>query len=133
MNDLIVFFSKQLEDLECDDITRAYIISIFTKYKTSIDDLSKDSITLLYSEAKFRADFVLFNNIGDWLFLCNSIFPEHLNATSQKYYISIGQSSYYSCYKLLNKQMKLFEMMADNFNQLSLNTRKLIRGSSNLE
>lgn len=121
------FFNKQLEELNCDNNTKAYIVSVLEKFKTNALDYSKDSLTLLYSEAKFRQDFYTFQNIGDWLFFCNTLFPEHLNNASPEYYQSIGRLSYYSCYKLINYQWKLYEKMADEFIYLSQNTRVMIR------
>ena len=124
---LNTFFSNKLENLQCDDDTRAYIVSVLERFKTASTDYSKDSLTLLYAEAKFRQDFYTFQNIGDWLFFCNTLFPEHLNKASQEYYHTIGQLSYYSCYKLINCQWKLYERMADEFVYLSHSTRNIIR------
>lgn len=121
------FFSIKLENLKCDDDTKAYIVSVLSKYKNSLGDYSKDSLTLLYAEAKFKQDFYTFQNIGDWLFFCNTLYPEHLSNASMDYYHSIGQLSYYSCYKLINKQWKLYEKMADEFTNLSTSTRNIIR------
>lgn len=124
---LNTFFSTQLENLECDDDTRAYIVSVLDRFKTASTDYSKDSLTLLYADAKFKQDFYTFQNIGDWLFFCNTLFPEHLNKSSQDYYYAIGQLSYYSCYRLINRQWKLYEKMADQFIYLSHSTRDIIR------
>jgi hypothetical protein len=126
-NNLNSFFHKQLKELRCDENTKAYIVSVLEKFKTSASDYSKDSITILYSEAKFRQDFYTFQNIGDWLFMCNSLFPEHLNNASLEYYQSIGRLSYYSCYRLINYKWKVYETLADLFVPLSEDTRIMIR------
>lgn len=125
--DLNSFFSTQLKNLKCDDDTKAYIISVLSRFKSSSVDYSKESLTVLYAEAKFRQDFYTFQNIGDWLFFCNTLFPEHFSNASSDYYYSIGRLSYYSCYKLINKQWKLYEKMADEFVYLSSSTRNIIR------
>lgn len=124
-----VYFTNELTNLQCDDLTRAYIVSIFTKFKATSDDYSKDSLTLKYAEAKYRYDFVSFQKVADYIFFCNSLFPEHLNNASIDYYYSIGQLSYYSCYKLINKQMKIYEDLADNFVYLSQSSGEIIRKS----
>jgi len=121
------FFFNELEDLQCDDDTRAYIVSVLQRFKNASLDYSKESLTLLYADAKFRQDFYTFQNIGDWLFFCNTLFPSHLNNASPDYYHSLGQSSYYSCYRLINRQWKLYEKMADEFIYLSYSARNIIR------
>lgn len=121
------FFSKQLENLKCDYDTRAYIVSIFEKFKSSSADYSKDSITLLYAEAKYKQDFYTFQSIADWIFFINALFPEHFNNASQDYYYSVGRLSYYSCYNLLNRQWKIYERLADDLVPLSFSTREIIR------
>lgn len=125
--DLNNFFSKELERLDCDDTTKAYIVSIFTKYKHSEFDYSKESITLLFADAKKTHNFALHQTLGDWLFYSFALYPEHLNNASPEYYRSVGQLSYYSCYRLMNRQWKLFENLADGFDDLSYGARIAIR------
>jgi|ERR1019366_3660092 hypothetical protein len=127
MNDLRLFFTDELEELPCDANTKAYIITIFAKYKTTAFDLSKQSITLHYAEAKTKQDFAMFQTIADWLFFCSSIFPEHLNGASTDYYHTVGQLSYHSCYKLINKTWPVYECLADEFVPLTLSTRAIIQ------
>jgi len=124
---LNAFFDQQLGALRCDDDTRAYITSIFNKFLDSTFDYSKESITLIYAEATYNQDFFTFQNIGDWIFFCNTLYPEHLKNASNNYYCSLGRSSYYSCYKLINRQWKLYENLADEFIPLSQSARKIIR------
>ena len=121
------YFAEQLDTLNCDPNTKAYITGIFSKYKYANDDYSKYSITILLSEAKFKQDFVIFQNLGDWLFFCQSLYPEALNSASPDYYNSVGALSYYSCYRLLDKKWRLFEELADQFSFLSNSTRNIIR------
>src|ERR1700722_15593831 len=127
MHDLSKFFVEKFEDLPCDENTKAYIVSIFGKYKTSTYDLSKRSITLHFSEARDKQDFLMFQTIAEWIFFCNSIFPEYLNNASIDYYYSIGQLSFYTCYRMLNRQLKIYEEMSDQFVPLSLSVREIIR------
>jgi hypothetical protein len=109
------FFEELLLDLECQRDTKAYIISIYGKYKSSEFDLSKDSVTLLFAQARDKQDFLTYQNLGDWIFFSNTLAPSHLKFASKDYYDTIARLSYYSCYKLINKQWKLYEEMSDNF------------------
>lgn len=112
------FFEELLTDIECQYDTKSYIISIYGKYKSSEFDLSKESITLLFSQARNKQDFLTYQNLGDWIFFSNTIAPNHLNNASKEYYNTIARLSYYSCYKLIDKKWRLFEELADNFSIL---------------
>jgi hypothetical protein len=120
------FFQEVFEDLNCREDTKAYITSVFAKYKTSHFDFSKDSITLVYANAKQNSDFYTFQNIADWLFFARSFVPEHLSFASTEYYQSIGRLSYYSCYQLTRRQLSFYENLADDFVKLELETRKIL-------
>jgi hypothetical protein len=122
-----LFFTDELEELPCDANTKAYIVTIFAKYNTTVFDLSKQSITLYYSEAKTKQDFAMFQTIADWLFYCSSIFPEHLKNASTDYYTTVGQLSYHSCYKLIKRSWPVYDEMASCFVPLSLSARTIIQ------
>jgi len=109
------FFEILLSDLECQQDTKAYIVSIFGKYKTSEADLSKDSITILFSTAQQKHDFATYQKLGDWIIYCNGIAPQHLRNASQDYYDTIGRASYHSCYNLINRQWGLFNELSERF------------------
>lgn len=109
------FFEELLNDLKCQRDTKAYIISIYGKYKSAEFDLSKDSVTLLFAQARDKQDFLGYQNLGDWIFFANTIAPQHLQFASKDYYDTVARLSYYSCYKLINREWKLFEELADNF------------------
>jgi hypothetical protein len=118
------FFEELLKDLNCQPDTRAYIVGIFGKYKKADFDLSKDSLTLLLCQAQTKQDFLTYQKIGDWIFYINSIAPQHLQFASKDYYNSLAQVSYYTCYRLINKQWKLFEQLADELIPLEFQVRK---------
>lgn len=109
------FFDELLIDLECHSDTRAYIVSIYEKFVTTEFDLSKDSVTLRFAQARSKQDFLTYQNLGDWIFFSNTIAPQHLQFASKEYYDTIARLSYYSCYKLINRQWVLFEELADDF------------------
>ena len=74
-NNLQEYFVKKLEPLKCESFTKAYIVGILSKYKNAQFDYSNQSITIIYSEAKTKLDFEKFQNLGDWIFVSNVIFP----------------------------------------------------------
>ena len=122
------FFTKKVKNLPCQKTTKAYIISIFSKYQTTKNDLSKKSITLEYLQAKLEYSFERFQNIGDWLFFSKAIFPESLNNASEEYYDSVAQMSYFKCYKII-KQWVLFEELSDRYTDLTKHLRDEIQAS----
>jgi hypothetical protein len=109
------FFEELLADIECQPTTRIYITSIYGKYKTAQFDLSKDSVTLLFAQGRSKQDFLTYQNLGDWIFFANTMAPNHLHNASKDYYDTVARLSYYSCYRLINREWKLFEELADNF------------------
>lgn len=115
---LLNFFEENLQDLRCDPATRAYIVSIYVKYKKPEFDLSQDSVSLLFLQAREKRNFLIYQNLGDWIFFCNTIAPSHLKHASKDYYDNIARMSYISCYQIIDRKWKLFEELADNFNQI---------------
>src|SRR5271165_5391927 len=116
------FFDELLIDLECQYDTRAYIASIYGKYKTAQFDLSKDNATLLFCQARNKQDFLTYQNLGDWLFFTKSMFPAALKNASENYYDNIAQLSYYNCYRIV-KDWKIYEELADQYCYLTYKTR----------
>jgi len=119
------YFADILKNIVCDENVKSYIVSIFSKYKTSHYDLSKDSITIQFSSAKSNNNFEKFRTVADYLFFANSVFPESLNNASKDYYYSIGRLSYFNCYRIIH-DWKLFEQLADQFIPLSTECRSII-------
>jgi hypothetical protein len=120
------FFDDLLADLECQGDTKAYIVSIFGKYKNTDFDLSKNSITSLFAQARNKQDFLTYQTLGDWLFFSNTIAPQHLHHASKDYYDTVARLSYYACYKLINRQWKLFEELADRLPILENQVKALL-------
>ena len=118
------FFDELLVDLKCQRDTKAYIVSIYGKYKSAEFDLSKDSVTLRFAQARSKQDFLTYQNLGDWIFFANTIAPQHLKFASKDYYDTVARLSYYSCYKLINREWKLFEELADDFLVLEEQVKK---------
>lgn len=126
---IIHFFEEQLQDLDCHQDTRAYIVGVFGKYRTADFDLSKESITIYFSEARTKHDFARYQTCADWIFLCHTLMPAHLHYANKEYYDTIARLSYYSCYNILNKQWKTFEELADNFIVLENEVANKLRGA----
>lgn len=126
------FFEEALTDLDCHRDTKAYIVSIYGKFKTAEFDLSKDSVTILFAQARSNQDFLAYQNLGDWIFFANTLAPNHLRFASKDYYDTVARLSYYSCYKLINRQWKLFEELSDNFIILEKQVKSKLSQNSNL-
>lgn len=112
------FFQDVFADLKCQNDTKSYIISIYDKFKSADADLSNNCITTQFAFAREKHDFMTYQNLADWIFFNNTLYQEHLKNASKDYYDTVARCSYYSCYRLINKQWKLFEELADNFNYI---------------
>ena len=77
------FFGEMLSDLKCQDDTKAYIIGIYDKCKSPEFDLSKDSVGLLFLQARTKQDFSIYQNLGDWIWFASTISPSHLRFASK--------------------------------------------------
>jgi hypothetical protein len=126
VSSLNAFFDTALAELSCDPKTRSYIVSIFVKYGKTSFDLPNESITMTFFHAKQNQDFATFQSLGDWMFFCRVEFPEHLVSASDDFYLTVGQMSYLSCYKLLKRQWLLYQEMSDRFIELENETRELL-------
>lgn len=121
------FFTEQIEILRCQEKTKAYIVSVLSKYKHSQYDYSNSSLTLIFNEARLSGSFTIFQNLADWIFFCESVFPGYLKDASKEYYHSLAQNSYYNCYRLINKKIDIYENMADEFTDLTQKLNKVIQ------
>lgn len=119
------FFNEKLRDIQCNKITKSYIIGIFKKYKTANFDLSNENITLLFAKGVFENNFETFQNLADWLFFLKTLFPAFLKHASPEYYNDIAKISYYRCYKIMHT-WKVYEELADQFEELTTQSRKIL-------
>lgn len=116
-------FSESIDKLPCQISTKAYVTNVFS---SNVTDYSNESLTLVYSQAKFEYRFDLFQALADWILFCKTMFPENLNDASEDYYSALAQDSYYRCYKMINKKWLLFEELADQF-PIVVNTLQISR------
>lgn len=128
MDKVTNFFEEILKDIKCQQDTKAYIVGIYGKFKSANFDLSKDSITVAFSQARSKQDFLIYQNLGDWIFFANTVAPNHLQFASKDYYDTVARLSYYSCYRLINRQWKLFEELADSFPNLEAQVKTRVGG-----
>ena len=126
-DDVQRLFSDLLNDIDCHEFTKSYLISILTKYKSAQLDYSKDSITLLFGNARDRRDFHLYQSLGDWLFFSSVCFPKHLKHADQSYYRDITRLSYYGCYELINRQVKIYQELADQLILLETEVKERLK------
>lgn len=108
------YFIPKVEKLECQEYTKAYLISTLSNIN-KIPDLSNQSLTIAYAEARARQSFIKYQNIGDYLLFIKTYAPEHLNATTQEYYITLAQISYFTCFKMTYRKLSIYEELADRF------------------
>lgn len=117
------FFEDLFVRLECERHTKAYLIQLFSQFKSSEFDLSQESLTLYFAQAKFQQNFLRFQTLADWILFSNVMHPNYLTTCSKDYYHNLGRNSYYSCYRLINRQWPVFEELSDNFIILEQNLR----------
>ncbi len=110
------FFVDKVKCIPCQEDTKAYIVSTFVGFKKCEpnQNLYGKSITLEYNKAQLEHSFELYQQIGDWILFIKSMYPESLNVSGE-YYDSIARLSYYKCYRIVNKQWRLYEELADKF------------------
>lgn len=130
-SDLSKFFNEALSEISCQRDTKAYIVGIFHKYRRADHDYSQYSVGLMFAQARETHNFIAYQDLADWLFFINSLNPEHLKHASPEYFETIAKLSYYSCYRLINKQWKLFEELADRFSELTQDVRLILPNSLN--
>lgn len=123
---LNTFFGDILSELPCQSDTRAYIVGVFERQKKPDWQLAHNSITLTFAQAREKQDFITFQNLADYIFFIKTFAPAHFQDASEDYYRTIGQISYYNCYRLINKQWRCFEELADQFTLLENETRHLL-------
>lgn len=126
MNDVTKLFEETLYELRCQEETRSYIVGIYSKFRFANTDLSQDSITINYLNARHNLDFNRFQQLGDWLFFSMTLAPAHLKHASEDYYRYVCRDSYYYCFKLINKEWLLFEELSDNLFEIEKETIKLL-------
>lgn len=121
------FFNQLLSDLPCRADTRAYIVGIFDHFQKLRPTDFQGSAAERFCQAREKQNFSNFQRLADELFLTQIIAPEYLHKhASQDYYHTIVRLSYYSCYKLLNRQWQLYEELADRYLTLEYEVKQRV-------
>src|ERR1700729_3991451 len=76
--DLNNFFNDLLKDIHCQDITKAYLINLYTTFKSNNFDLSQENLGLMFLQAKQDNTFADFQQIGDYIFFVQTMMPNYL-------------------------------------------------------
>lgn len=119
------------KEINCQLDTKAYIQSIFKEYIVTNNDLSRNSITMIYLEAKLEYNFSAFKNIGDWLLYTKTLFPQ-AQMSQNSYYDIIAKDSYLMCYKILNQKWPLFFELSQQYIELSKQLQIKIKSLSSI-
>lgn len=120
------FFGPHIKNIPiCQDSTKAYITRVLSHYAWE-NDLSQHSLTLTYHQARQESKFELFQRVADWILFSKITFPTSLQNASEDYYNALAQNSYYTCYRLINRQWILYEELADLFPSLVAEIRSAI-------
>lgn len=124
-NNLTAFFEEALVDLNCRADTKNYLIHLYSDFRSTQNDLSQNNLTILFAQAKTNNDFRLHQQLADYIFWAKTMVPRHFN-NSNDYYENMARLSYYSCYRLINRQWLLYEDLADNFPILERKARNIL-------
>lgn len=123
-NNLQEFFIPKVQTLLCQEVTKSYIVSVFSRPQ-KLSNLANQSITLCFEEARSRWNFADFQNLGDWILFAESIYPTSLKDVSTEYYFTIAQISYYNCFKITNRKLVMYEELADQFETIVNKLRQI--------
>lgn len=110
------WFSENLKYVKCSDDTRAYIVGVLSKFKPE-NDLSNQSLVLMYYDAKTSGNFYLHQKIGDWALWCQSL--HYLSISNKDLTETFGKLSYYSCYRLTGYKWEVYNELADNLSSIT--------------
>lgn len=109
------WFSDVLIELPGSSELRAYVVGVLNKYVgSSIDDLSKTSVVFAFAEAKNAGPdaFAKYQQLGDWVLWINSFAPAAVKPNVAIVEM-MGRQSYDACYRLMQRQWKIYEELAD--------------------
>lgn len=118
------FFERVLRNSSASIEVQAYITKTFLDYIVS-NEITRDSFVIAYADAKQTSSFLKFQHLGDKVLWINTFHPA---GTSDKTLTdTIGQLSYFTCYRLIQRQWKLYEELADTLPKLTNELSKLFQ------
>jgi hypothetical protein len=116
------WFCRHLEGVEASPDARAYLVSLFSSMRSTRDDMSRESIVLAFAEARTTGEFQKFQRIGDWVVWGMSFAPESFE--TKEVVIDLGRLSYYACWRMTNKEWRVYEELADDLPRLTKDMRR---------
>lgn len=129
---LDTFLHEKLIELPYQDELKAYIISVCKQHMFVENDLSNQSMTLMFIDACQRNEFSTFQSIADWSFWI-AVFKHEFFKKHSIVYNELARASYMQCHFILKKKWPIFEQLATDFPKITGQTRtKLVLSSDNL-
>jgi hypothetical protein len=127
---LDVWFTEQLNGLQCSPETRAYVVSVLKAQGHPLDGAvfagRNSSVIIAYQEAVVKNDFAAYQRIGDWVLWVDAMCPDSLRG-KHEVVENFGRLAYYSCHRILRGQWHIYEELADNLPVIARRVRsKLI-------
>ena len=124
---LDVWITSRLTGLQCTPETTAYVAGVLKALCRPVGDdvFAKRSIVLAFAEARLTGDFVAYQRIGDWVLWTDVVLPTSIER-DREVVESIGRASYYSCFKILRGQWRVYEELADELPTIAAKVRARI-------
>lgn len=116
------WFCRSLEAVEASPDARAYLVALFSSMRSAQEDMSKESIVLAFAQARDTGEFMKFQRIGDWVMWGMAFAPESFDVP--KVAVDLGRLSYYTCWRLTQKEWRVYEELADEMPRLSRELRR---------
>lgn len=118
---LDTWLSKNLDDLKYHPNTKTYIINVLSNPRSLID-FSDRSIVTIYADTKVQPEFTKYQQIGDWVLWISTIHPLNVSA-NRDLTETIGQLSYQTCYRMLQKSWPIYDDLARSLPQIIVDVR----------
>jgi len=120
---LDAWFAERLQGVRCGSDTRAYVVGVlagFRSAKAMLDPTA--SLVVALAQARQSGDFTAFQRLGDNVLWTSSFCPQAIG--DAELIKTIGRSAYFSCYRLVNRQWKCYEELADTLPAIIADVRR---------
>jgi len=101
------------------------VAGVLSQKRWDKTDMSSQSVVLAYRDAAATGDFASFQRLGDWVLFVDIAYPQHIDR-SRGVVESLGQQSYYSCYRIMMGRWRIYEELADGLPRIASNARRLL-------
>jgi hypothetical protein len=106
-----------LKNIKTSSVAKSYIYSLFKNMINVKNDISDQSLVLLYNTASIKNNFEDYQTIGDFVLWSASYCPESI--VEYELSLDIGKLCYYSCYNILKRKWGLYNEIADNMEEIT--------------